>query len=303
MSDQAQGLRQRIRDKRAQEAGTTAPTEAAGDQRVISFTSGKGGVGKTNLVTSLARIRAQSDERVLVMDADLGLANIHVLLGMRPRYTLQDVLAGDAHIRDVLVEGPGGITFLPGGSGVAELTELATEQKLALMDGINELGQEYDTLLLDTGAGIAPNVLYFNQAAAEVVTVVVPEPTSIADAYGMIKVLHRNGRRGPVYVLVNMARTGFEAAQVFERLSLAASRFLGIELVNLGWLPQDSRLAGTVRQQRAFVDAYPQARLAERLRDVSGRLAGMQPDPGERSGLIGFWSELLEAGGAPDPQA
>jgi flagellar biosynthesis protein FlhG len=281
---------------RKPEGGNGGPQ--IGRHRVISFTSGKGGVGKTNVVTSLAQLGRRQDQRVLVMDADLGLANIDVLLGVRPQHTLQDVIEGRAAIRDVLIEGPGGVTFLPGGSGVAELTSLETAQKLALLDAINEVGEEFDTLLVDTGAGISPNVLYFNQAAAEVVTVVTPEPTSIADAYGVIKVLHQKGRKGPVYVLVNMARNGSEASHVFQRLALAADRFLGLELVNLGWLPKDSRLENAVRQQKTLVDLYPRSKVAGRLQQVSDRLYAMpQPDVSGESGMVRFWSHLLDEQG------
>jgi flagellar biosynthesis protein FlhG len=297
MMDQAQGLRE-MAPARPRKAGTGSGGERAGGHRVISFTSGKGGVGKTNVVTSLAQLGHRQDQRVLVMDADLGLANIDVLLGVRPRKTLQDVLEGRATIRDVLIEGPGGVTFLPGGSGVAELTSLETAQKLALLDGINELGEEFDTLLVDTGAGISPNVMYFNQAAAEVVTVVTPEPTSIADAYGVIKVLHQKGRKGPVYVVVNMARNGTEASHVFQRLALAADRFLGLELVNLGWLPKDSRLENAVRQQKTLVDLYPRSKVAGRLQQVTDRLFAMpQPDLSGESGMVRFWSHLLDERG------
>ncbi|MEF8794589.1 MinD/ParA family protein [Thiohalorhabdus sp.] len=295
--DQAQGLREMApQSSRNSEKGPGGPT--AGRHRVISFTSGKGGVGKTNVVTSLAQLAIRQGQRVLVMDADLGLANIDVLLGVRPKRTLQDVIDGKVGIRDVLIEGPGGVTFLPGGSGVSELTNLETAQKLALIDAINECGEAFDTLLVDTGAGISPNVLYFNQAAAEVVTVVTPEPTSIADAYGLIKVLHQKGRKGPVYVLVNMARNASEANHVFQRLALAADRFLGLELVNLGWLPQDSRLESAVRQQKALVDLYPRSKAASRLQQITDHLVAMpQPDISGESGMVRFWSHLLDERG------
>ncbi|MFA9461478.1 MinD/ParA family protein [Thiohalorhabdus methylotrophus] len=294
MVDQAQGLRDLFLSQREKQKGAKEPAGKPRHHRVISFTSGKGGVGKTNLVTSFAQMAVQKRHRVLVMDADLGLGNIDVLLGLRPKRTLQDVLNGQAEIRDVLLEGPGGVTFLPGGSGIAELTALETAQKLALVDAINELAVEFDTLLVDTGAGISPNVLYFNQAATEVVTVVTPEPTSIADAYGMIKVLHQRGRKGPVYVLVNMARNGFEAVHVFQRLSLAAERFLGAELINLGWLPRDPRLESAVRQQTAFVGMYPQSKLASRLREMSTRLFSLRSGTGGEEGLARFWSDLVD---------
>ena len=293
MSDQAQGLRELFLQQQETPKGRGA-IDRRRNHRVISFTSGKGGVGKTNLVTSFAQLADQGQHRVLVMDADLGLGNIDVLLGLRPKYTLQDVLRGDLSIRDVLLEGPGGVTYLPGGSGIAELTTLETAQKLALVDAINELAAEFDTLLVDTGAGISPNVLYFNQAATEVVTVVTPEPTSIADAYGMIKVLHQRGRKGPVYVLVNMARNGFEAVHVFQRLAMAAERFLGAELINLGWLPRDPRLESAVRQQSAFVNLYPQAKLTSRLREVSTRLFALRAGACGEGGLAGFWSDLVD---------
>jgi flagellar biosynthesis protein FlhG len=294
--DQAHGLRSLITRGREEGADGSGPASDR-PHRVISFTSGKGGVGKTNLVTSVAKLAGRHDQRVLVMDADLGLANIDVLLGVRPKHTLQDVLEGRMGIRDILIEGPGGITFLPGGSGIPELTALETAQKLALIDAINELGADFDTLLVDTGAGISPNVIYFNQAAAETVVVVTPEPTAIADAYGVIKVLHQRGRKGPVYVLVNMAANAPEAAQVFQRLSTAAERFLGRELLDLGWLPRDDRLSSAVRQQKALVDLYPRSRVASRLQEVTQRLFSQpRPEGDAGGGLVRFWDELLDRG-------
>ena len=173
--------------------------------RSIAVTSGKGGVGKTSLVANLAFLLGEMGTRVLVLDADMGLANIDVLLGLSPQYTLKDFLDGTLALRDILIEGPGAMKILPAGSGVLELTDLNREQRLSLVGEINALGRDHDLLLIDTAAGVSSNVLHFNALAEEVIVVVTPQPASITDAYALIKLMSMRYRRRHFLVLVNEA--------------------------------------------------------------------------------------------------
>lgn len=240
--------------------------------RSISVTSGKGGVGKTTVVANLAYLMARMDMRVLVLDADMGLANIDLLLGLSPPYTLKDFLDGTRDLREILLEGPWGMRILPAGSGVWELTHLNREQRLSLMAEINALGEEHDVLLIDTAAGVSPNVLHFNAVAEEVVVLVTPEPTSITDAYALIKLMSMRYKRKHFLVLINETRSEQEARQVFQGLNGVVERFLQFSLTNLGSLPRDSAVGRSVRSQRALVELFPEARVAQKLRDIALKL-------------------------------
>jgi len=181
--------------------------------RVIAITSGKGGVGKTNVAANLAYHLSQMRKKTLILDADMGLANIDVILGIAPKYNLYHVLRGEKALADVIVDGPGGMKILPATSGIPEMAELSRGEKLALIDELDGLGSDLDFMLIDTAAGIAGNVIYFNVAAREIIVVVSPEPTSITDAYALIKILYNNHGEKRFMLLVNIAKNSNEASQ------------------------------------------------------------------------------------------
>jgi flagellar biosynthesis protein FlhG len=243
--------------------------------RSIAVTSGKGGVGKTTVVANLACLMARMNLRVLVLDADMGLANIDLLFGLSPSYTMKDFLDGSRGLREILLEGPSGMRILPAGSGVWELTHLTSEQRLSLMGEINALRGEHDVLLIDTAAGVSPNVLHFNAVAEEVVILVTPEPTSITDAYALIKLMSLRYRRKRFLVLVNESRNEQEAKQVFQGLNGVVERFLQFSLTNLGSLPWDSAVSRAIKSQRALVELFPEARVVQRLREVAQQLRAL----------------------------
>ncbi len=174
--------------------------------RVISVTSGKGGVGKTCCVVNLAISLAREGKRVLVFDADLGLCNLDVMLGLSPKYNINHVLRGEKQIEDVIVKGPEGIMVIPAASGISELTNLNAEQRLALTSSMEMLDKDVDIMIIDTGAGISNNVMFFNTAAQEIIVVVTPEPTSLTDAYALMKVLMKKHGEKSFKLLVNTAR-------------------------------------------------------------------------------------------------
>lgn len=276
--DQGATLR-RMRLKRHTGESLEAPS-----LRSLAITSGKGGVGKTSLAANLACVLAETGSKVLLLDADMGLANVDVLLGLSPERTIKDFLAGHCPLRDVIVEGPAGIRILPGGSGQSDLTHLSRDQRLTLYAGINGFGQEYDLILIDTAAGISPNVLHFNAMAERLLVVVTPEPTSITDAYAMIKLMFIHYRRRDFCILVNGARSIQEATETFGGLNGVVERFLRFSLTDLGWVPWDSAVARSVRSQTPFVHLYPEARATQNLRGVARRLremAGREESLGE----------------------
>lgn len=240
--------------------------------RTITITSGKGGVGKTNVTANLAIALRRLGNEVLVFDADLGLGNIDVLLNLAPRYTIQHVLGGERTLEDVLVEGPHGIRILPASCGVQEMTELDEQQRLRLLEAFDSSCRDIDVLLVDTGAGIASNVAFFCTASQETVVMSTPEPTAIADAYALVKLLSTRYQEKDFRILVNYVRDEAEAFEVFRKLSVAAENFLDISLDYLGHIPVDDAIPRAVRRQKGFCDIYPGSVASLRMADIAFKL-------------------------------
>jgi flagellar biosynthesis protein FlhG len=263
--------------------------------RVIAVTSGKGGVGKTNLTANLAVALARRGQRVCVLDADLGLANVDVLLGLTAKQTVLHVLRGEARLGDVIIEGPAGIRIIPAASGFAELTALEPAARLALLEEVDALDGSLDVLLIDTGAGISENVLYFAAAASESLVVITPEPTSMTDAYALVKLLaQRHGRRD-FLVLVNMASGSAEADAAFRRLARVAERFLRVRLEYAGWVPSDGAVPRAVCRQQAVVVDAPGSPASEAITRLAPRLLSRTP-AGASGGLQFFFQRLVSEG-------
>ena len=260
--------------------------------RVIAITSGKGGVGKTHLTVNLALTFAQQGRRVLVVDGDVGLANVDILLDETPKHTLEDVLKGERQIEDVLVRSSHGITVLPGTSGVSEMCELSPDDRMRLLQSVDGLEEEFDTVLIDTAAGIGSNARFFAGAAQEVLVVATPEPTSLADAYAMIKVLNRRCGMDRIGLVINQASSEREAREVFMRLSDLTSRFLPVVLSFAGQIPMDPHVRESVMIQRPVVVAYPAAPSSVAIAELADALL-MRPLPPNASGRLQFFWERL----------
>jgi flagellar biosynthesis protein FlhG len=269
--------------------------EAARDagMQVIAVASGKGGVGKTNVVANLAIVLQRRGKRVVVLDADLGLANVDTLLGLHPHATLRQVLRGECAIQDALVEGPAGIRIVPAASGYDDLTHLSDGQRLTLLDQVDSLDGAFDVLLIDTGAGISANVLFFASAAQETLVVVTPEPTSLTDAYALVKVLATRYAEQGFAVLVNMARSEFEARKTFTQLLRVAERFLHVSLRFAGWVPHDDEVPEAVRRQQAVVELAPATPATRALETLAERLCAAPRAAHAKGGLQFFFRRLL----------
>lgn len=263
--DQADTLREMARTARkGQNQEASQPSELSGQRgiRVISVTSGKGGVGKSNVVSNLAIALSMQGKKVLVIDADLGLGNLDVLLGLSPVYNLNHVLNGEKALVDILIEGPAGIKIIPAGSGIQELTSLGQHEKLKLLDELDMLEEQFDIMIVDTEAGISENVTYFTVAAQEIVVVVTPEPTSITDVYALVKLLATRYSEHHFKVLVNMAKDSEDALEVFRKLANVAGRFLDISLDYLGCVVKDDKVVEAVKRQRAVSELFPDSEAA-----------------------------------------
>lgn len=261
--------------------------------RVIAVTSGKGGVGKTSLTVNLALLFARQGRRVLILDGDTGLANVDILLDLKPRATLRHLLAGEVGIEDVLLESEHGVTVLPGGSGVAELSELSTTAQRELLEALDSLGDRYDTVLVDTAAGIGSNARFFAGAAQEVIVVATPEPTAMADAYAMIKVLSRHCGVTRVGMVLNQVVGKEEARDVFERLDQLCARFLSVSLDFLGTIPRDAHVREAVMAQSPLVTAYPACPASQALAKLADDILSRPVPAGPDGRLQLFWTRLL----------
>ncbi|HOG16761.1 MAG: Flagellum site-determining protein YlxH [Syntrophaceae bacterium PtaU1.Bin231] len=290
--DQAEALREMTREADMLRRGGPAPDGgrgavrcAASSVRVVAVTSGKGGVGKTNISANLAYFLTRKKRKTLILDADLGLANIDVILGLTPRYNLHHVLSGERRLSEAMIQGPGGIRILPSSSGIQEMSELSQGQKLLLLDELDSLEQELDFMLIDTGAGISGNVMYFNMAAGEIIVVTSPEPTAMTDAYALIKILYQRHAKKRFLLLVNMVRSAAEGREVFQRLSHAVGYFLNLQISPLGHIVQDEHITEAVKRQQIFAERYPESPAAVCLRAVADRLCREKPPEGDTGGL------------------
>lgn len=262
--------------------------------RVISFTSGKGGVGKTHTVVNTAICLASAGHSVVVLDADLGLANVDVLLGVSPRGTLHDVLKGRCSLDDILVKAPGGIVVIPAASGMEEAHALSAAEKMLLMTEVERIAHHYDFLLIDTPAGIGSDVMYFNSAASEVVCVITSEPTSLTDSYALMKVLHASYGEKSFLVVVNDVESEVEARNAFNTLANAVQKFLKIEVKMLGWVQSDPAVRQSIMARRPITMEYPSSRAAMRIADVARQLAESRPEKRVKGGMQFFFQQLLK---------
>jgi flagellar biosynthesis protein FlhG len=279
--DQAEGVRLLARAK---------PRHA----RVIAVTSGKGGVGKTNVSVNLAIAIAQRGKRVVLVDLDLGLANADILLDLNSRYNLAQVLAGRKTVEEVTLGAMGGIRVVPGASGVERLANLSDVERATLLSSFEALHRDADYILFDTGAGISRNTTAFLAAADDVVVVTVPEPTAVVDAYAVIKMLSRESDHGDIHILINQCSGREEAEKFANGISVTANKLLNAYVEKLGYIVWDPRVGQAVRQRRPFLLAYPGSPASACLRSVADRLVRPNPRP-EASERPGFVRRLFSA--------
>lgn len=262
--------------------------------RVLSVTSGKGGVGKTHTTLNLGLAFTRAGKRVLVLDADLGLANVNIMLGFKPAATLQQVLAGTASLKDVIVSHPLGLDIIPASSGIPEMTNLSEQERLALVAAVDEIGSDYDYLLVDTAAGIGDNVLYFNVAAEEIVVVIDQEPTSITDAYAVIKVLATRHGRKNFSVIVNRAPANNDGRSIYAKLAQATDKFLNVNLKFIGAIPEDEAVVSAVVAQTPYLELFPSSKASLAVSKIARSLMADNTARTTAGGLQFFFKALIE---------
>lgn len=267
--------------------------------RVISVTSGKGGVGKSTVVANLAAEFEKRGQRVLMFDGDLGMANLDIMFQVKPKHSVHDVINGTVELRDILVHVSPSLTLIPGGTGLFELQKLPPHAKQTLLDQVSDLGTIYDVMLIDTAPGIADNVLYLNSAAQEIVVLLTPDPSSLTDAYALIKVLHQRQRESKFSVVCNQVRDEADGQRVFERLQSVAAQFLPVTLSYRGAIPMDPHLRQCTRGQQLICRSVPQAESARALSKLTtALLENGQEQSLEvecKGSLQFFWKQLIGA--------
>ncbi len=260
--------------------------------KVMAVASGKGGVGKTTVTMNLAIMLARQGKKVMLLDADLGLANIDVMLGLNARQNLSHVIAGEAALEDVIIEGPAGIRIVPSASGQHNMLNLSGAGQAGLIRAFGELTHDVDVLLVDNAAGISDSVVTIARASHEVIVVVCDEPASLTDAYALIKVLHRYHGVDRFHILANMTSTAHEGRQLYEKLSRVTQRFLDVTLGFMGAIPHDDYLRKAIQRQQAVVEAFPRSRSALAFRKMADK-ADRWPLPRLASGQVELFVERL----------
>jgi flagellar biosynthesis protein FlhG len=280
--DQANGLRKMT---------SAAPRPV----KVIAVASGKGGVGKTNITVNLGVALATQGKQVLLLDADLGLANIDVMLGLHPQYNLQHVLNGSKTLSEIIVEGPAGLKIIPAASGVQKMAELSPAEHAGMIQAFSEMEQHIDILLIDSAAGIADSVVSFTRAAQEVIVVVCDEPASITDAYAFVKLLSREYKVDHFHIIANMCRSIQEGRELFNKISMVCDRFLEVNLDFMGIVPFDEDLRSAVKKQRAVVEFIPRSKSAVAFTHLAKKIEFWPVQKQPRGNMEFFVERLIQA--------
>lgn len=292
MRDQAEKLRQMARGLQAP-AKSPIIKQPDSRARVITVTSGKGGVGKTNLTVNLALALAALGQKVLVIDADLGLANVEFVLGSSPKYNLLNLLEDGYRLNDIVMDGPRGIKFLSGGSGIYQLANLSDADIQKIISQVVLFDKWANIILIDTGAGLHRSVLNFVMAADEVIIITTPEPTAIADAYAMMKAYAAHHGRAPLRLVVNRVQEMDEGQLVVDKLGKVSQRFLGVGINSLGFVYEDQSVLKAVKSQMPLMLAHPDAIAARCIDHIAQRLL-YGKEVAQPTGIRGFFSKFLD---------
>jgi flagellar biosynthesis protein FlhG len=264
--------------------------------RVITVTSGKGGVGKSNVSVNLAIQFKKLGKRVIIFDADFGLANVEVIFGIVPKYNMFDMIYSNKEITEVLTSGPLGIEFISGGSGVQELLRLDKNQLAFMIEKLYELDRLADIIIIDTGAGISDTVLDFVAASSEVLLVTTPEPTSITDAYAVLKAIkrrHDNVDQKIINLLVNRTDSTAEGKEIFNKLNKVTNKYLDLELTNIGYLPNDKHLVKAVVEQKPVSILFPKSIITKGFEELADRMINGTVQSEQERGLGNLFTNIL----------
>ena len=287
MNDQASRLRKMF-DSEKTDSEKKLNSSAS---RVIAVASGKGGVGKTNVSVNLGVALQKMDKKVLLLDADMGMANVDVLIGVTPRYNIGHVLENKCDIEDALISGPENLTVLPGSSGIDDFIDMNIYKIKQLLKLSSHLEENYDIIIIDIGAGAHKGVVNFIRAADEVIVVLTPEPTAIMDAYSLIKILSKNDVKPKLNLIVNQVDNDKEGDEVSKRISNVIKDYLDLEISITSYIPYDNTLREAVKKQKPIVNLYPRSSAGRAFTKTAGQL--IDRDVGDNEGMQGFVNKVL----------
>ncbi len=262
--------------------------------RVIAVTGGKGGVGKTSVSVNLSIALANMNRSVMLLDADLGLANIDVVLGLHPEYNLSDVMSGERSLEEIVLTGPSGIQVIPGASGITRMAEMSPAEHTGLIQAFSEVAHDVDVLVIDTAAGISDQVISFSRAAQEVVVVVCDEPASITDSYAIIKLLNRDHGVQRFHILANMTRSVQEGRDLYNKMCRVTDQYLDVMLTYMGLIPYDDNLRKAVKSQKPVVELFPRSRSAQAFKNLAKKTDGWPISSGVNGQLQFFVERLIQ---------
>lgn len=282
MLDQAEALRKLIINEQEENKNRSS--------KIITITSGKGGVGKSNFVVNLAISLQNKGKKVLIFDADLGMGNDDVLMGLYPKYNIFDIIYTDLEIKDIIIEGTNGVSLIPAGSALIKAQELEEEERKLFLEKLESL-DKFDYILIDTGAGVNKDVLSFIAASEELIIITTPEPTSLTDGYSLIKATDHYKLKTKAKIIVNKAFTKQEGQETYNKFNQAVSRFLKIEIEYLGCILEDRKLVQSVRQQKPFIVLYPNCDAAKDIETISLKIMGQEIN--SSNGAKGLFSRLF----------
>jgi flagellar biosynthesis protein FlhG len=260
---------------------------------VLSISSGKGGVGKTNIVANLGYTFCKMGKKVLIFDADLGLGNLDILLGLTPKYNLSHFILAQKNIDEIIVDGPLGMKIIPAASGIKELAHLSKENKIPILQKIDDLVNQFDIFLIDNGAGISSNVLHFAAIAQDVLVVVSPEPTSLTDAYALIKVLSYHFGVSKFNLVVNMVNSAKEAEDVYHQLLMVTGRFLNVSIHYTGHVLRDDKITKGIKRQKVISEIYPEAPASLCFQTLAGNILKIKRKKKDKDASNFIWGSLL----------
>ena len=284
MLDQASSLRKLVNEDEEKPEGNIKRS------KIITVTSGKGGVGKSNFVVNRGILLQNKGYKVLIFDADLGMGNDDVLMGLYPKNNIFDIIFTDLTLKDIIIEGTNGVSLIPAGTGLNKIQELTEEQRKLFLDKLTQL-DEFDYILMDTGAGVNKDILAFISASQELIIITTPEPTSLTDAYSLIKAADYFKLKDRAKVVVNKAFTKEEGIETFNKFDRAVSKFLKIKVEYLGCILDDRKLVHSVRQQKPFVLLYPNCDASKSLETIASKILGQEVD--SLDGAKGVFKKLF----------
>ena len=260
--------------------------------RVIAFTSGKGGVGKTNLAVNIGLTLAKVGRQVAILDADMGLANVDILLGLSPKFNLSHVLSGEKSLKEIMIVGLSGLRVIPASSGLQRMSDLSIAEHAGLVRAFSEIDNDLDVLIVDTAAGISASVVNFARACQEIIVVVCDEPTSLADAYAYIKLLNRDYGLNRFHIIANMVSSAQHGLKLFTKLSKVTDRYLDINLQFVGAVPYDEYLKKSVQKQIPVIEAFPQSKAAMGIKTLARKIDSWPIEP-QTCGYLAFFVERM----------